>query len=80
MAIHDFAHVAVGKQRRERCLNRPLAARSCAVEELRMEISVGFVRVDPGIVDDIRPDHATYIPSPLEIQKEGSRANFAAGS
>jgi antirestriction protein ArdC len=77
---HEITHWTGAAHR----LNRQLANRfgddAYAMEELIAELGAAFICSQLAIVNEARPDHASYIQSWLKVLKRDTRAIFVAAS
>jgi antirestriction protein ArdC len=77
---HELTHWTSNPARLARELGKRFGDRAYAAEELIAEMGAAFLCADLGIAADVRPDHAAYLASWLEVLKTDSRAIFTAAS
>ncbi|MHA6298751.1 ArdC family protein [Devosia sp. CAU 1758] len=78
--VHELIHWAGPKHRLDRDLGKRFGDRAYAAEELVAEIGAAFLCAELGITQDVRPDHASYIASWLQLLKDDNKAIFTAAA
>ena len=77
---HELTHWTSHPARLARELGKRFGDRAYAAEELIAEMGSAFLCAGLGIVPDVRPDHAAYLATWLEVLKADSRAIFTAAA
>lgn len=78
---HELCHWSRHPSRLSRDFGRKrFGDRGYAMEELVAELGSAFLCADLAITPEVRPDHAAYIASWLEVLKNDKRAIFTAAS
>jgi antirestriction protein ArdC len=78
---HEFCHWTRHPKRLDRDLGRKrFGDASYAMEELVAELGSAFLCAGLSITPEVRPDHAEYLATWLQVLKEDKRAIFTAAS
>lgn len=78
---HELTHWTKHPSRLDRDMGRvKWGDEGYAREELVAELGAAFLCADLGIAPDVRPDHAAYIASWLEVLKQDKRFVFSAAA
>jgi antirestriction protein ArdC len=78
--VHELVHWTGAKHRLDRNLTGRFGTQSYAAEELVAELGAAFLCSDLVITQDVRPDHAQYLASWVQLLKQDSRAIFTAAA
>jgi len=78
--VHELVHWSGAKRRLHRDMTGRFGSKSYAAEELVAEIGAAFLCCELGITQDVRPDHAQYLATWLQLLKSDPRAIFTAAA
>lgn len=78
--LHEATHWTAPKGRCDRDLSKRFDKAEVAAEELVAEIGSALLCAELGVTQDVRPDHAQYISSWLELLKRDPKAIFTAAA
>jgi antirestriction protein ArdC len=78
--LHELTHWTGAKHRLDRQFGERYREDAYAMEELVAELGAAFLCADLKITNDLRPDHAAYINSWLNVLKNDRKAIFTASS
>jgi antirestriction protein ArdC len=77
---HEHIHWAGHSSRLDRNLTKRFGKADRAAEELVAEIGAAFLCAELGITQTVRPDHAQYLASWLQLLKHDPKAIFTAAA
>jgi antirestriction protein ArdC len=78
--VHELVHWSGAVSRLDRDMKGRFGSAAYAAEELVAEIGAAFLCAELGITQDVRPDHAQYLSTWLQLLKSDSRAIFTAAA